>query len=385
MGKISKSITTITLMLLVSIIFFEIAFTNGKGLAGAFIRNVKSPLAPIEESLNSNLPFRNLFLDGYSELLKVERRIEYTDSKGTIVRGQDGQLFVIEKEVPQEELQKEAGNVNELAGYCIQRSVPFYYIQVPWKTSSDTENVPVGAGDFTDLNANYFILCLNSDDICIVDLRKNYQGGDFHYVTDHHWKTETCFDAVQVIERDLEKKFPSLRNENASDKSRYLFETKHKVFLGSIGRRIGEPYSGLDDFTYIYPKFETNLHYQHIKDNTVEIDKSGTFKDVMFSDPEESDYYCSVLNNSYCEMRVENFDAENNLKCLLISDSYGRPFTAYMSLYFKNFINIDTQSGRFRKDIYEFIDNEKPDIVIMMFNSGMLGTNEVFDFHEKGN
>ena len=36
-------------------------------------------------------------------------------------------------------------------------------------------------------------------------------------------------------------------------------------------------------------------------------------------------------------------------------------------------------------DIYEFIDNEKPDIVIMMFNSGMLGTNEVFDFHEKGN
>lgn len=385
MEKISKSFITVALILFVCVVFLQIIIVHGRGLAGQLFRNINSPSAFVDEYVNQNLPYKKIFLDGYSELLKVEQRVEYSDRNGTIVKGLDGQLFATVEETSLDELSIEARNVIDLAQYCHQRSVPFYYIQAPWKTSSDRQNVPLGAKDYTDQNSDFFIKYLNEDGVNSIDLRPSYVGGNFHYMTDHHWKTETCFDAVQLIEKGLEREIPSLKNAEVSDISQYQFDTKHKIFLGSIGRRIGEPYAGLDDFTYIYPKFETNLHFQHIRDDTVEIDKVGTFRDIMFSDPSESDYYCSVLNNSYCEMRIENLKSNNNLKCLMISDSYGRPFAAYMSLYFKNFVNVDTQNGRFKKDIYQFIIQEKPDVVIMMFNSGIYGNKDVFNFHEKSN
>ena len=47
-------------------------------------------------------------------------------------------------------------------------------------------------------------------------------------------------------------------------------------YLGSLGRKVGKYYAGLDDFALIYPKFKTSFDVK-MKSYDYELDLSGRF------------------------------------------------------------------------------------------------------------
>jgi len=76
--------------------------------------------------------------------------------------------------------------------------------------------------------------------------------------------------------------------------------------------------------------------------------------------------------NDDFEMYVPTFScAGNNTKALLITDSFGRSMSQYLSLYFKELRYLDPQKGRYNDSYLKYIDQYKPEIVIVMNNSSI--------------
>ena len=89
------------------------------------------------------------------------------------------------------------------------------------------------------------------------------------------------------------------------------------------------------------------------------------------------------LNNSYCETIIQNKLCTNGKRLLMISDSYGRPLAAFMSMYFSEVKNVDTQKDRYTGSIYDLIDEYNPDAVVLCYNSILYTAPEAFDFNAK--
>ena len=52
-----------------------------------------------------------------------------------------------------------------------------------------------------------------------------------------------------------------MTDEEALDIKNYEVNTYRNWFLGSIGKRVGIYYAGIDDIDLIYPKFDTLLSF----------------------------------------------------------------------------------------------------------------------------
>ena len=273
-------------------------------------------------------------------------------------------------------------SVNE---YAESKNIPFVFVATPYKGEMPDFIYPLSVDDFTAENADDVNNRLKAAGIDFLDLHEHITTKEDYYRTDHHWRIETARRMSGVLAEHL----ISYGVTDADDVKYYSdtekYETRFETnkYLGSLGRTAGAAFTGYDDFYYIIPKFDTSYRYRHIKDGETVIDKSGDFEQALLSDPNESDCYCSVLNNSYCEMIIENKLCINGKRLLMVSDSYGRPLAAYMSMYFSEVINVDTQKDRYKGSIYELIDEYKPDAVVFCYNSILYTAPEAFDFNAK--
>ena len=51
----------------------------------------------------------------------------------------------------------------------------------------------------------------------------------------------------------------------------------------------------------------------------------------------------------------------------------------FLSLYFDELVNLDTQDERYDDSILEYVDTYQPDIVVIMFNGGMFSYPSTFE------
>ena len=129
-------------------------------------------------------------------------------------------------------------------------------------------------------------------------------------------------------------------------------------------------YAGKDDFVVLLPDFDTDMLFQSFDaDGKLQSEKRGDFSFALLDtdileDPKYNNKYNSFCNVGSIENHVMNFNAPNDLKCLLISHSYGRPLTMYLALNFLEIVNLDPQIGRFSGDYLEYIDKYEPDMVL---------------------
>lgn len=163
----------------------------------------------------------------------------------------------------------------------------------------------------------------------------------------------------------------SIDNENYyTNIENYNIKIYKNRFLGSKGIRIGSWYVGKDDFDLIYPKFKTDFEYTHIYGDEIKNYKGDFLNALMDTELLDGDMvnaYLVNLKGGWVENIVINNKSNNDLKILLIADSFGRAMTPFLSACFKETRYIDPQPGRFNENILEYINDYKPDIVIAMF------------------
>ena len=222
---------------------------------------------------------------------------------------------------------------------------------------------------------------LKEQQVETVDLREYFKEmpiKEEYFITDHHWKIKTAFEAVNYISEILNNEYNFNTDNFYTDTNHYHITTQENAYLGSIGKRNGKFYGGLDDFEYIVPNFETQLSVNKSGDV-----KNGSFEDTiivkdLLGDDILLNKYACYFGGDFPEIIIQNETSTSNKKILIIQDSYGLPFSSFLSLRVKELRTIDLR--HFEGKEIEYIKEYKPDIVLMIYNPSSFYIEKNFQF-----
>lgn len=146
-----------------------------------------------------------------------------------------------------------------------------------------------------------------------------------YYNSDHHWKTQTALWAAREIAEVLGLDTTLLQDEQ------YTVETYSNYFLGSLGRRVGTFYCGVDDFTLLVPKYETDYVFTNGEET-----RTGTFREAYIDEKSivkdyfDANCYAAFLGGDYARVEMINRNNPDGVHLFVIKDSYTNSVVPYL-------------------------------------------------------
>ena len=145
-------------------------------------------------------------------------------------------------------------------------------------------------------------------------------------------------------------------------------------FLGSQGKKVTLARTKPDDFTMIYPKFETSLKFEVA---SLGLDLSGDFgitynmNEVVSRDYYGKNPYATYIYSDTPLTRIENKLNANGKRLLVVKDSFSLCVIPFVALGIQYVDVIDLR--HFTGSIRSFIDKVSPDAVIVEYLSTIPG------------
>jgi hypothetical protein len=362
--------------------------TNVSALRNGLNR-ITSIVTDIEEKIDA---YTNYHLIFYSKILEssyaYEKFIGWNYASvgeyNGVVQLSDGYLtsFVSKKDTSQ---QYEA--ISELNDFCGEEGIDFLYIQAPCKVSEYDDTDVSGTVDFSNQNIDELLAKLENAGIDYYDIREtihenNLYNHDLFYRTDHHWTTTTGLWAAQNILAYCNENYGWNAELSRLDAGQFDYVTYEDWFLGSQGKKVTLSICQPDDFTLLYPKYDTSFRYYVPAEG---IDTIGDYSVVYnMSQIEECDYYnknpyigCNYGNQPL--IQIENLLSADEHKILIISDSFSDCMISCLALAEKDVDSIDVRS--FTGSIKTYIEESQPDIVMVMYTATKAGGDIDYSTH----
>lgn len=291
--------------------------------------------------------------------------------------------------------QAQAASLKRLQHALDDRNIPLLYLQSPVKLA-DGRVLPYGVEDTSSHDMDALLAALDEVGVDYLDFRQTLRdaGGkweNWFYTTDHHWTQEAAFTAFQALCEKLNsydqtttisrgvKRSPIAIDETWTLRENYNISTLPNAFLGSHGKRVGSLYAGMDDFALWTPKLATLMRYEGAKPTAVYGDALDT---VLFperlevTDPFDANPYTFYAGGDYSAARITNYYNPGGPKILLIRDSYACALTPYLAYASSWLITVDPRY--FRGNLLSYIDQQRPDVVLVMYSSGMVRSEQYF-------
>ncbi len=188
---------------------------------------------------------------------------------------------------------------------------------------------------------------LNRLDVSTLDLRECFPNEELTYEetffkTDHHWTIPAAFYATGEVVKKIEEDFEANLDPEGyyTNLDNYEMITYKSGMLGSMGRKTGASYSGMEDFTAIWPKFEGNFRRESIArtDDGI-VKREGNFVKALMntnillnhSDVYSDSQYSLYLNGILNYEKIINLDNPDGAKFFMIRDSYFSPVMTFMA------------------------------------------------------
>ena len=277
-----------------------------------------------------------------------------------------------------------ADNLMEFNEFLADRDIGFLYVQAPCKVDAEDELMPDGMEYPANGNADELLRRLEEGGVAALDLRPALSATpeaatENFFGTDHHWTCTAALKAFPLIVERLAALAPEQTVDMTyTDPSLWEAHTYQDWFLGSLGKRTGTFFGGVDDITYYTPKFETNMscavpmiHYAFyhgdFSDAILRMEHIET-RDLFQLSP-----YCVYIGGDYPVVQHRNADAPNKLKVVMIKDSFTLPMQAYFSTIFQEVHVLDPRYMT-SCNVSEYITMCQPDLVMVMISADMLGT-----------
>ena len=280
---------------------------------------------------------------------------------------------------------KAAKRMREFADFCGRHGARFLYVQLPRKLDVRNRMIPAGVEERSNGNIRKMLKSFGEAGIDIVDMCAEFAAtpddvARNFYRTDHHWRNDAAFRmagwlAAEIARRCSAPEADARRAAELLSPASWIREEHPSCFLGSLGRRTGPLFSGLDDLTVLRPRFDTRMS---IRVPSKGVDLTGTFEETNMRRAEEAisssesfvtDAYSALyVGGIYPQVVHENPDAPLDVRVLLIGDSFARPAEAFLSVAVRRLDVIDPRRAKRDFRLSEYVLQVKPDIVIQMIN-----------------
>lgn len=294
-----------------------------------------------------------------------------------VVKLNNGFLTEISDRCPDEDIRDFVSKTKTLSDYLENRGTALLYFSPPSTVSAYDPELPVGVEDFSNNNIDRLISGLRDAGVDTIDVREilHTEGIDHYsrmYKTDHHWTTEAGFHAYRMLENYIEAKTGCDIDPNIADLDNYTVTGYENWHLGSRGQRTGIYFAGIDDFVLIDPNFDVSLVDPNGKTGSIHdyffIKKYLTTRDLT------SRYtYDSVLGGSNFLGHYQNRESKNNVKVMMITDSFAKAVNPYLIM---QFAEVNTFYNGYVGEINpELIEAYDPDVVIMLYYPNVINHN----------
>lgn len=342
-----------------------------------------------EQSVNDLLDRDRLFIQLYGGVQRLAGRriMEDVDPAHTVYQLSDGSLTFVEQE--RADPGRERASFTRLREELGDRDIPFLYVQAPNKLAPGDGRLPEGVTEQSNAYADRLLEMLRELGIDTLDIRETFltDGADWssHFFrTDHHWTPEGAFEANGALSLVLEQKYGLQLDERACDPGQYTKTVYQNCFLGSIGKRVGSLYGGLDDFSVWSPSFPTWMTYQVYSQDIARV---GGFDDALLfperleeADLFKSNPYTFYSGGDYPMGRMINLFNRDGPRILLIRDSYACALAPFLALGCGELTTMDLRYFGEDDRLLTYVDWLKPDIVLMMYSAGPLRLHELLKF-----
>ena len=354
------------------------------------VKDVTTLISSFDNSVNENIIGKYNFIEAYGALNVLLDKKE--ENSFEVVKDNEGFLhntyFATKVSGEIDSIVEEIKNINEISK---NSGAEFLVTMPPDKFIRGVTDIYEGYPyNYCNENIDYYLEKLDENNIDNIDFRiplinTGWDLEKIFYKTDHHWTTQASFEAYKYLVEQMNNKYGTDLDKTGyyTDESNYNFIDYDKVFLGAQGRKAMTIYSGLDNFTLIYPKFSTEVSFSiPAYDHNVE----GRVEDVLINLSQmdnnkpiyEKSFYDMYLNGvTYPYGIIENKLNSEGPKVLVIRDSFASaPLTFFSSLCSR----LDVVYPLYYKDsIKELIENGDYDYVIVMAYPGNL-IKEFYEF-----
>lgn len=328
----------------------------------------------IEKRYNDSFSSLSITRDLFSLIQRTLGKHEVRNFE--VIRSDDDVLYFQKNQWPVDDhsLSGISDQIDKLRATASECNSDFMFVQVPYKNPDNVRELKFYAADGTEKAEDELIELLRKKDIEVLDLR-NSDNCSQMYRTDHHWTAESAFYSAYAISNHIKEKF----NHDLGDIDRFAdfdnYDTviKKDSFLGSLGIKVGRYYVGKDDFVVYKPVYPTDIEMIHYVDEKLDRHDRGDFwqtliDEKVLDDVEYNNKYASLLYGCDHEVIIKNHRAENDVRVLVVSHSYGRPLVMYLGLYVSEVMYLDPQDERYAGNITEYIRRNHPDVVILAYN-----------------
>ena len=325
---------------------------------------------------------------GYNKLLAWKTTPR--DGYNSVVFLRDGFLTTF---ASKQDMTARADAILAIKKLADEDGIDFLFVQYPYKIrASDPES---GRLDFSNQNANQRIALLRAGGVSILDLREAWAAHrpedsasfrrDVFYRTDQHWRAETGLWAAGTIAAAVNERFDYQIDLSLFDPNNYTYDFYPDQFLGSYGRQVTLALAAPEDFTLVYPTFETSFDFpllHAVNEEALTAQQQAELQAIaekeqavhgsfaMFFDYDmlkRDDYYNKVAYFAYVDNAHDLVYIHNNLNddgtsALFLTDSFGRTTVPFFALGV-------TDTKRIRPDAFEgswaaYFEAEQPDLVV---------------------
>jgi hypothetical protein len=317
------------------------------------------------------------------EFIKTSKFEIFKDSENKL-NIQDLASNVALKKTYRQDLEELSRNLLSFKNNTDALNIPLLFVFVPPRILKGHIRMPVGMDNLPFDESSVIIDLIKGLKIDFIDLEKeifidNIPLDTIFYKTDHHWTIQTAFWAYARIFNRLK------------DIYGFHFDPKHaKItnfnsiniqygFLGSIGQRLGKYYVGLDDFTYLEPKFDTDYTLFKQDNNYITTSISGPFSEAILDKNKLKKAKNSEPLNRYAVYYGGDFPHEitvnhnqSKYKALIIKDSFALPVAAFLSLNFHEVQMIDLRWYNHDVSVTKLVNEFLPDVIIFIHKPSSL-------------
>lgn len=368
------------------------------GMSGNLLADWPEFVASVNSTIETKASHKYTALETYGLIQNLLMKNEVGNF--SVVKDTTGQLHYTYFTNGTNDVSQLAARMGRLNQVVKESGAELIYLMTPDKYEPGITQFSRGMPyNYANETADNFLALLSKYQVDFIDYRDlakrdGLRMADIFYRTDHHWKIETTFWAYTQLVEELEARYGwlFLNKEFVTNLDHFNQLVYEEAYLGSMGRNVGYVYAGgVEDFTLIYPKFETDFHIYEEAAQGDAIQRQGRFEDSILNpaiirDSQNVydvryDKYFTYMDGNPGIVQITNLsdEAAHEPRVLFIKDSMIVPVASFFSLGTESTMLIDPRY--YGGSIEEVVETGDFDYVFVTFTPQNL-TEEFFPFYE---